>query len=232
MMISVVTITYQRHHLLEEAIQSFLEQDYTGPSEMVIVNDSPDVRYVINHPKIRIYNLDTRFDSITTKLKWGCEKAEGEFIYRLDDDDLLAPWALSSVADDIEKHPGHDIYRSSNQYFFVDNKFQKISSNINNGNVYSKAYLNRIKWPNKESGEDHNITFGHNGKIYESRKAPTMLYRWGMNTFHVSGKGKRPNDHILKDRDLHIKHKETGVITLSPEFLTDYYKQLPIKKPS
>lgn len=29
-MISVVTMTYQRHHILEEAIESFLRQDFSG----------------------------------------------------------------------------------------------------------------------------------------------------------------------------------------------------------
>lgn len=231
-MISVVTITYQRHHLLEEALESFLRQDYKGPSEMIIVNDSKDVEYTFDHPNVRIFNLKDRYESITMKLKWGCEQALGEHIYRLDDDDLLAPWALSSVANDIETHPGYDVYRSSNQYFFVDNKFQKITSNVNNGNVYSKNYLNRINWPNRESGEDANITFGHKGKIYLSTKAPTMLYRWGMNTHHVSGKGKQSNAEVIKNRDSFIKHRETGIIPLQPKFIKDYYSQLPIKKPS
>lgn len=229
-MISVVTITYQRHHLLEEAIESYLQQDYKGPSEMVVVNDSPEVKYVFDHPNVKIFNLDTRFDSITTKLKWGCEQAQGEYVYRLDDDDLLAPWALSSAAEDIENHPGHEIYRSDSQYFFVNNDFQKISSNVNNGNVYSKSYLNRIVWPNQKSGEDQNITFGHKGKIFTSTKKPTMIYRWGMNTFHISGMGILPNAEMMKRTDVSIKNRESGTIVLHPRFLNDYYKQLSNKK--
>ena len=45
-MISILTLTYQRHKILEEAIQSYLSQDFEGESEMVIINDSPDVEYV------------------------------------------------------------------------------------------------------------------------------------------------------------------------------------------
>ena len=66
-MISVLTLTYQRHHILEEAIESFLRQDFSGESEMVIINDSPIVEYVFEHPKIRIINLKERFPSDRTQ---------------------------------------------------------------------------------------------------------------------------------------------------------------------
>ena len=46
-MISVLTITYKRHHLLEEAIASFLIQENKipkdEPTEMVIINDNVDL---------------------------------------------------------------------------------------------------------------------------------------------------------------------------------------------
>ena len=69
-MISILTLTYQRHNLLEEAIQSFLLQNHKK-SEMVIVNDSPDNFYTYDHPQIKIYNCSERFSSISEKLRWG-----------------------------------------------------------------------------------------------------------------------------------------------------------------
>lgn len=69
-MISVLTLTYQRHNLLEEAIESFLRQDFSGESEMIIINDSPKVEYVFEHPKIRIINVKERFPSLGQKLKF------------------------------------------------------------------------------------------------------------------------------------------------------------------
>ena len=39
-MISVLTLTYKRHHLLEEAIESFLIQNPEVESEMVVINDN------------------------------------------------------------------------------------------------------------------------------------------------------------------------------------------------
>jgi glycosyltransferase involved in cell wall biosynthesis len=82
-MISVLTITYKRHQLLEEAIQSFLFQEPSLESEMVIINDNSDVDYVFNRPKIRIINHKKRFPSIDAKIKWGYKQCKYEYIYLL-----------------------------------------------------------------------------------------------------------------------------------------------------
>lgn len=224
-MISVLTLTYKRHHLLEEAIQSFLSQNVLKDSEMVIINDNPDVEYVFDHPMVKILNYKERFKSISEKLKWGYRQCKYDYIYRLDDDDLLTPWALKNTQIDIELNPGFDVYRSEGMYFFVNNKFEKESSNINNGNVYSKEYLDRIEWPDKSGNEDADITFGHKAKIYESKLKYTMIYRWGMNTFHISGMGIQSNETILNQADK-VLDDEKGKIVLKPHFNNNYYEQI------
>jgi glycosyltransferase involved in cell wall biosynthesis len=224
-MISVLTLTYKRHHLLEEAIQSFLLQENPPECEMVIINDNPEVNYLFSHPLVTILNVKERFPSISAKLQWGYQQCQGEYIYRLDDDDLLAPWALQNAQTDIESNPGFDMYRSEGMYFFVNNIYERESSNINNGNIYTKAYLDRIKWPDTSNGEDADITFHHGGTIYESKLKHTMCYRWGMGTFHVSGLGEHSNQVILDHADK-VLDNTTGNITLNPNFLHDYYSKI------
>lgn len=224
-MISVLTITYKRHHLLEEAIESFLRQDMTD-SEMVVINDNPDVAYVYDHDRVRIINCEERFPSIAAKLEWGYKQCKYDFIYRLDDDDLLAPWALENVKQDVINNPGHEIYRSKGMYFFVNNLFRNEDSNINNGNVYTKSYLDRIKFPDKSGDEDADITYMHNADMYESSLKHTMIYRWGMGTLHISGMGVQPNEIILAQADKVLDNTK-GQIHLHPHFKEDYYKQLP-----
>lgn len=224
-MISVLTLTYKRHHLLEESIESFLAQENPPDSEMVIINDNAEVDYVFDHPRVRIINHKERFPSISAKIKWGYQQCKGEYIYRLDDDDLLAPWALRNVQTDIESNPGFDVYRSKGMYFFVNNVYERESSNINNGNIYTKAYFDRITWPDTSIGEDADITFHKNGKVYESKLKNTMLYRWGMNTLHISGMGHQPNQVILDQADK-VLDNTTGTIELIPKFLNDYYGQI------
>jgi len=225
-MISVLTMTYKRHHLLEEAIQSFLTQ---GPSlefsEMVIINDNSEVDYVFDHPKIRILNYKERFPSISSKLEWGYKQCYGNYIYRLDDDDLLTSWGLDNAIKDVLANPGYDVYRSKGMYFFVNNIFEKESSNINNGNIYTKAYLDRIKFPDTSNGEDADITFHRNASIYESKLKHTMMYRWGMETFHISGLGEQSNQVILDHADKVLDNR-TGIVELNPHFKSDYYEQI------
>ncbi|GGM28157.1 hypothetical protein GCM10011351_12580 [Paraliobacillus quinghaiensis] len=234
-MISVLTITYQRRHLLEEAIESFLRQDFSGESEMVIINDNPKVEYVSEHPKVRIINIKERFESLGKKLKFGFSQCKYEYIYRLDDDDLLAPWALSHTWDDIITNPGYEIYRSSGHYFFEHNKFKKIAGSVNNGNVYTKKYLSRIEIPEIGYGQDSKMTFNFNAKIYKStREQKTMIYRWGMDTYHLSGMGKISEDarHEWTDRIVERLAKkrnanvEEGKIILQPHFQEEYYEQI------
>ena len=211
--------------MLEEAIQSFLAQELPPECEMVIINDNPDVEYIYNHPKVRIINHEERFPSIAAKLEWGYKQCKYDYIYRLDDDDLLAPWALNNAKIDIMINPGFEIYRSQGMYFFVNNKYEGENSNINNGNIYTKAYLDRITWPDKSGDEDADITFHHNGTIYESKLKHTMIYRWGMNTLHISGMGKQPNEVILAQADK-VLDNTTGEIILKPHFKNDYYGQI------
>lgn len=226
-MISVLTLTYKRHHLLEEAIESFLRQEVYSPfeKEMVIINDNPEVDYQFDHPQIKIINHKERLPSIAAKLEWGYKQCTYPYIYRLDDDDLLAPWALNNTYLDIVDHPGHEIYRSKGMYFFSENKFESICDAINNGNVYSKAYLDRIKFPDKSGDEDADITFHHNADIYTSKRKCTMIYRWGMNTLHISGMGNNNSQAIFAQADL-VLNNSKGLVHLRPHFKHKYYDQI------
>jgi hypothetical protein len=211
--------------LLEEAIESFLRQELPPESEMVIINDNAEVDYVYDHPNVRIINHKERFSSIAAKLEWGYKQCKYDYIYRLDDDDLIAPWGLHNASIDIKTNPGFDIYRSEGMYFFVNNIYERENSNINNGNIYTKAYLDRIKWPDTSNGEDADITFHKGGTIYESKLKHTMIYRWGMGTFHISGLGQASNQVILDHADK-VLDDTKGEIILNPNFINDYYGQI------
>jgi len=222
-MISVLTLTYQRHGILEEAIHSFLMQDFED-SEMVILNDSPDVIYKFDYPRVRVINYPTRFPSIGKKLEYGFSICKGNFIYRLDDDDLLAPDALSLVNSyTVEKH---DIYRCHYAYFLEHNIYRGFSDNINNGNCYSKEYVQRIKFPDVSIIEDVDITFNQGADIFIGDTGKySMIYRWGMNTYHISGLGVEHanNSNYIFGRVDGLVKKENGEIVLNPHFNIDYY---------
>lgn len=236
-MITVLTLTYQRSYILEEAIESFLCQNFDGEREMLIINDSSTVEYVFEHPNVRIINVKNRFKSIWEKLKFGIDQAKYDYIYRLDDDDLLTPWALKNSWEDITNNSDHEVYRSNGHYLFVHNKFIKVTDNINNGNIYTKKYIEKIipLMTNISFGEDAKMTFDFNANIYTStREEKTMIYRWGMETYHISGMGTTDNEEVLTRTDMLVSdiakqrnsEVEHGVVYLTPHFKEDYYSSL------
>ena len=187
-------------------------QDLSPEDEMVILNDNPECEYVFEHPNIKILNVSQRFLSISSKLMFGMLQCKNRWIYRLDDDDLLLNEALNIVKTGILQNPGFDIYRSSSAAFYVDGIFKKYTDNINNGNIYDIEYVKKIKLSERSGDEDVEITYGHGAKIYTNLE-PTMGYRWGMNTLHISGLGKQSNEYILNHADLVLK-EEKGIIEL------------------
>ena len=58
--VSCMCLTYGRPHLLEEAIESFLRQDYQGQKELIVLNDLPQEELLFNHPEVHIINVSKR----------------------------------------------------------------------------------------------------------------------------------------------------------------------------
>lgn len=224
-MISVLTMTYQRSHILEEAIYSFINQSDLEGVEMVILNDSPEVSYCYSHPNVRVINLPQRFPTISQKLAYGFKECFGDWIYRLDDDDLLLPDAMKIVKKFIQECGDADICRSKRGVFFQDNVYQCEWSNVNNGNIFSKSYTQRMNLSNVSIVEDVETLYGHGAKIYEGEEC-TMIYRWNRDTFHISALGvenAQDSNYLFQRIDEH--KKESGVITLNPHFKNDYWNR-------
>ncbi len=56
-----------------------------------------------------------------------------------------------------------------------------------------------------------------------------MIYRWGMNTFHLSGAGERSSELALQQADEsleRINSAASGIIQLHPKLNGDYYEQI------
>jgi len=90
--------------LLEEAMYCFLKQDYAGKKELVVFNDHPNIKFFYNHPEIRVINSDKCYMSTYRnlhELKWKILAAtalcENDIVMPLGDDDMLAPWAMSTA---------------------------------------------------------------------------------------------------------------------------------------
>jgi hypothetical protein len=228
-MISILTLTYKRKEQLEEAIHSYLIQPNTLKvnTEMVIINDDPNTTYHYNHPNIKIYNLKERFSSIGKKMEWGFKQCKYNWIYRLDDDDLLSPYALNLLNQRIKENPNKDIIRDRKHYAFIHNTYEEMKGSLNCGNCYNKNYINRIgEFIDKSFGEDDWLNNKNNADIQTYNETVcTMIFRWGMNIYHVQGMGDITNEEINNTVDK-LSNSPSGNITLQPQFKNKYWEQL------
>jgi hypothetical protein len=193
---------------------------------MVVINDSSVVEYRIDNPKVKIINCNKRFSSVGKKLEWGFKQCKGDVIYRLDDDDLLTPWALELQREYHTNSPNDDIYRCQHHYFFSNNEYQDLGSSVNNGNAYKRDWVIGIDMIDESIGEDNWLTFTNNANLYIGDTGRySMIYRWGMATYHISAMGDKSSEEIYEITGK--INQETGIIQLNPQFKQDYWASLP-----
>ena len=89
-LISALCITYGRHQLLEEALESFLRQDYPN-KELIIINDLPEQTLIFEHPQVKIFNFKERFPTIGDKRNKSVEMSKGDILTSWDDDGIYLP---------------------------------------------------------------------------------------------------------------------------------------------
>ncbi|WP_375568644.1 glycosyltransferase family A protein [Ahrensia marina] len=94
--VSCLCRTYGRTGLLEEAIQSFLVQDYPGPKELIILNDLDAQELRFPHQDVTIVNVRERYPTLGDKCNALVELARFDVLSPWDDDDISLPWRLST----------------------------------------------------------------------------------------------------------------------------------------
>ena len=108
--ISVVMSTYNREDFLPRAIESIQGQTFRD-WELIIINDgstdkTADIlnRYAAQDDRIRILT-NSRNKGLVYALNRGLDAAQGEFIARMDDDDISLPDRLEKQYDFMRAHP-------------------------------------------------------------------------------------------------------------------------------
>jgi len=237
--ISCKCITYGRVEFLEESIQSFLQQDYPGGRELVIVNDYPLQKLIYDHPNVRIINLDETFTTIGEKENFAVSCCKGDIIAQWDDDDLALPNHLSNIS----KYfiPDSDLLHWHRAILMNAPDIQAITGVGNSGIVFSRKIWEKIGgYPLENAGYDMSFVI----KIKETSRNivfadPTdenvsWIYVWGNRGYHMSGMGTddgtRPN--VIQRHSAHIEYQRvignipTGDIHLNPHWKYDYIQKL------
>jgi len=233
--ISCRCITYGRVKFLEEAIESFLKQEYFGKKELIIVNDYPLQTIKYDHPEIKIYNLSETFDTIGKKENFAVSKCSYDIIALWDDDDIALPNHLSNIANFWKEDS--DLLQWHRGIFINVPDIVAITGLGNAGMVYSKKIWKQLGgYPLENAGYDMTFIMNIKSNIKETIYAAppddevSFFYAWGGRDYHLSGQGTdtpdRPN--IIQRHKEHIEQKRLrgeipiGNIVLNPHWEHNY----------
>jgi len=231
--VSCLCATFMRPEFLEEAVYSFLTQDFVGKKELIIVNDCKQQTILFNHPDVRIFNVDKRFRTMGEKRNFMSDQARSNTFIPWDDDDICLPWRISLS---IEKLKDAEYFKPKKSWVFSRGKITKISTNIFHAqSAFSRKLFYSVGgYPKINSGQDAEIENKFIGAGH--RKVSTLpldkycyIYKWAHGDYHLSGYGrdteKRSGYAIIGRRH----PKEIGEIRLNPHYNHNYEEMVKKK---
>ncbi len=232
-LVSCLCPTYNRcpsrKALVEESIECFLRQDYAR-RELIVLNDTPGQTLRYEHPLVRVYNIPTRFPTLSDKIRFMIDESRGDILARWDDDDIHLPWRLSySVArlgDTLE-------WRADNHWYCPGGRVEDESRNPGGAShgraVWRRELLDRIGgYPADCSGwEDAEFNrrvaaagISPGGHIIPRQDLFT-LYRWGVSD-HLSAVSGSHEALQRRYDELGRRPIVAGDFELQPHWREDY----------
>jgi glycosyltransferase involved in cell wall biosynthesis len=211
-----------RLNALNEAVQSFLMQDYPN-RELIVVIDSPGQTIKYDHPMVKVINSPERFATLGDKLNAAIRQASGEFICRWDDDDISLPWRIS---DQMAYMADHEYLTAGSIWFMHGNTLEwQIQSGYGHsqGMVSRKALDAAGGYPATSGDEDAKIHAKLLGTVstvqaMESPERTAYIYRWNDGLGHISAHGASMAEVYRMNGEL----GEPGEYELCPQWQRDY----------
>ncbi len=232
--VSCICPTYGRVELLEEAIYSFLQQDYPGQKELIVLNDYDLQTLEFDHPEVRIVNLPTRYHSVGEKYKAAVALASHDLIFVWHDDDIYLPHRLSfSVA---HCDAGTSFFKADKAWFWNKGELSgPEKNNFHGGSCWRRGLYNKAHgYP--QIGNGYDVEFEQRCRAVDADALRIesiqpadiyYIYRWiGTNSYHFSGSGANGQEH--QNVAAHIEQQAAsgqipqGHVQLQPRWKSDY----------
>lgn len=232
--VSCMCLTYGRPDLLEEAIGSFLLQDYEGEKELIVLNDLPDQELVFDHPEVRIINVKKRFRGLGEKRNACAALCSHDLLFVWDDDDIYLPWRLSYCVQKLRE--GRRFFKPARSFVLSKGEISGPESNVFHGSAcWQRSLFDEVEgYPHTQgTGEDIAIE----AKFLDALKGVPLsevlpieanfyIYRWaGTNSYHLSSYGD-PSDYRMVADFVSQQRVSgdiaTGRLLLKPQWKIDY----------
>jgi glycosyltransferase involved in cell wall biosynthesis len=192
-LVSCITPTYGRAHLLPEMLWCWVNQTYKN-KELIIVNDEANVVLYTNIPDVKIFNFNERFVGLGAKRNFCVDNTDpsAEFIFPFDDDDLFFPDHIESLVQGFDEEPDADITKNKRHFMAKDNCYEGIMEGtwpFFGASCFSAKAMRTYRFKeNYVMGEDVSFIDMNGLKShYISLRHPTFVYRAGMGIIHASG---------------------------------------------
>lgn len=231
----VLMLTYGRHkHLTEEAIFSFLNQNYENKT-LLIINTHPDKIDLSQYKNITVMNVADTFDLPGQKYLFGIQNFpdDTDLWCVLDDDDIILENHISSLVQSYlsEKSINSNLNCVCNDWKFVGNNTTVIAKE--NTVTWAQflfekpegAFLDKCIASKDCPAYDLEILYSPLLRCsHITTITPTYLYRWGTGSRHLSGWGADGVLELMK-----LCREEANAISIKdpwePKWLHDYETQ-------
>ena len=238
--VSCFCLTYGRPRLLEESIHSFLEQDYAGPKEMIVLNDYSDQVLELDHPEVQVINLPKRFRTAGEKMNAAAALASHDLLFVWDDDDVYLPHRLSFSVAGFDLAKG--FFKADKAWSWNAGELGDPTKNIYHaGSCWSRRLFDAVGGYAAE-GCGYDLLFEQQlesrfpGSTAPRRVEPEEIYyvyRWsGTGSYHLSGFGSlRAGQNVgyaqvaaRVDEQARRGEIPSGRVVLQPHWEQDYLR--------
>jgi Glycosyl transferase family 2 len=238
--ISCMCLTFARsQRLVEEAVYSFLSQDYEGDKELLLLNDFDRQRIVFDHPQVTVVNVPARFHTVGEKRNAAAALCRYDLLAVWDDDDIYLPHRLTFSMQRYEERKR--FFRPSKAFVLNHGVITGPTANLfHGGSIWHRSLFDQVGgYAHMGSGQDRDLEARFKlllgSDIQYQAIQPSEIYyvyRWlGTGSYHLSafgrdGKGKSGNEKVMDCalRDLSRGNIGAGEIILKPHWSLDYQR--------
>lgn len=187
-LISILVPFKNTETYIAECVDSILKQSYANWEAIFIDDNSDDSSYSIiesytqKDARIRLYKNDA--NGIINALKTAYKYSSGQYITRMDSDDLMTPIRLKTMLNNLEKHGKKHLAVGQVKYFRADG--------------LSDGFARYERWLNKLTVEGNNYS-----EIYKECVIPSpcwMLHRDDFEACNGFNSDTYPEDYDLAFR--------------------------------
>lgn len=192
-LVSCITPTFGRFHLLKEMYWCWDKQNYQN-KELIIVNDQPNLVINCSDNRVKVLNFNKRFNCLGSKRNVCVDNThlDTKYILPFDDDDLFFPDHIKTLVAGFSD--GKFCHRTKNYRHMIirNNVFEGVMEGNQpffGASCFDAKIMKEIRFPDKYiQGED--VSWMDSNRIIPyviSHPVPTFGYRLGMGIVHASG---------------------------------------------